>query len=119
MGHIICSVETGLNQSIVKLNLFHYFEKKKLGKVTLNKYKKAVEPNNEIILHFLLILVRIGIFSQINNNCGYVMDARVSHKPCPCPSFKILDTSGTDKLRPGRDWEILNCRLVTQHYKMQ
>jgi hypothetical protein len=20
--------------------------------------------------------------------------------------------------RPARDWEILNCRLVTQHYKM-
>jgi hypothetical protein len=23
-----------------------------------------------------------------------------------------------DILRPARDWEILNCRLVTQHYKM-
>jgi hypothetical protein len=22
------------------------------------------------------------------------------------------------KLRPARDWESLNCRLVTQHYKM-
>jgi hypothetical protein len=21
-------------------------------------------------------------------------------------------------LRPAKDWEILNCRLVTQHYKM-
>jgi hypothetical protein len=30
MGHVmvICSVKTGLNQSIVKLNLFNYFEKK-------------------------------------------------------------------------------------------
>jgi hypothetical protein len=29
MGHVICSVKTGPNQSIVKLNLFNYFEKKK------------------------------------------------------------------------------------------
>jgi proteasome lid subunit RPN8/RPN11 len=35
---------------IVKLNLFNYFEKKK--QVALNKYEKAVERNNEIILHF-------------------------------------------------------------------
>jgi proteasome lid subunit RPN8/RPN11 len=34
----------------VKLNLFNYFEKK--SKVALNKYEKAVERNNEIILHF-------------------------------------------------------------------
>jgi proteasome lid subunit RPN8/RPN11 len=50
MGHVICSVKTGPNQSIVKLNLFNYFEKK--SKVALNKYEKAVERNNEIILHF-------------------------------------------------------------------
>jgi hypothetical protein len=50
MGHVICSVKTGTNQSIVKLNLFNYFEKK--SKVALNKYEKAVERNNEIILHF-------------------------------------------------------------------
>jgi hypothetical protein len=28
MGHVICSVRTGPKQSIVKLNLFNYFEKK-------------------------------------------------------------------------------------------
>jgi hypothetical protein len=28
MGHVICSVKTGLNQSIVKLNLFNNLEKK-------------------------------------------------------------------------------------------
>jgi hypothetical protein len=50
MGHVICSVKTGPNQSIVKLNLFNYFEKK--SKVALNKYEKAVERINEIILHF-------------------------------------------------------------------
>jgi proteasome lid subunit RPN8/RPN11 len=50
MGHVICSVKTGPNQSIVKLNLFNYFEKK--SKVALNKYEKAVERSNEIILHF-------------------------------------------------------------------
>jgi hypothetical protein len=50
MGHVICPVKTGPNQSIVKLNLFNYFEKK--SKVALNKYEKAVERNNEIILHF-------------------------------------------------------------------
>jgi hypothetical protein len=47
MGHVICSVKTGPNQSIVKLNLFSYFEKKN-SKVTLNKYEKAVERNYEI-----------------------------------------------------------------------
>jgi hypothetical protein len=47
MGHVICSVKTGPNQSIVKLNLFNNFEKK--SKVALNKYEKAVERNNEII----------------------------------------------------------------------
>jgi hypothetical protein len=50
MGHVICSDKTGPNESIVKLNLFNYSEKK--SKVALNKYKKAVERNNEIILHF-------------------------------------------------------------------
>jgi hypothetical protein len=50
MGHVICSVKTGPNQSIVKLNLFNYFEKK--SKVALNKYEKAVERNNAIILYF-------------------------------------------------------------------
>jgi proteasome lid subunit RPN8/RPN11 len=50
MGHVICPVKTGPNQSIVKLHLFNYFEKK--SKVALNKYEKAVERNNEIILHF-------------------------------------------------------------------
>jgi proteasome lid subunit RPN8/RPN11 len=54
MGQVICPVKTGPNQSIffyiVKLNLFNYFEKK--SKVALNKYEKAVERNNEIILHF-------------------------------------------------------------------
>jgi hypothetical protein len=49
MGHVICSVKTGPNQSIVKLNLFNYLKK---SKVALNKYEKAVEGNNEIILHF-------------------------------------------------------------------
>jgi hypothetical protein len=34
----------------VKLNVFNYFEEK--SKVALNKYEKAVERNNEIILHF-------------------------------------------------------------------
>jgi hypothetical protein len=51
MGHLICSVKTVPNQSIVKLNLFNYFEKK-LGEVTLNKYETPVELNDEIILHF-------------------------------------------------------------------
>jgi proteasome lid subunit RPN8/RPN11 len=50
MGHVICSVKAGPDQSIVKLNLFNYFEKK--SKVALNKYEKAVERNNEIILQF-------------------------------------------------------------------
>jgi hypothetical protein len=50
MGHVICSVKTGPSSSIVKLNFFNYFEK--ISKVALNKYKKAVERNNEIILHF-------------------------------------------------------------------
>jgi hypothetical protein len=44
MGHVICSVKTGQNQSIVKLNLFNYLKKRK---VALNKYEKAVEGNNE------------------------------------------------------------------------
>jgi hypothetical protein len=59
MGHVICSVKTGLNQSIVKLNLFNNLEKK-MSKVTLSKYEKAVERNNEIIL--LLILVIVAVF---------------------------------------------------------
>jgi hypothetical protein len=71
MRHVICSVKTGPIQSIVKLNVFNYFEEK--SKVALHKYEKAVERNNDI-----------------NNICGYVMDAKVSHKPCSCPSFKIL-----------------------------
>jgi hypothetical protein len=50
MGHVICSVKTGPIQSIVKLNVFNYFEEK--SKVTLHKYEKAVERNNKIILHF-------------------------------------------------------------------
>jgi hypothetical protein len=58
MGHVICSVKTGPNQSTVKLNLFNYFERK--SKVALNKYEKAVERNNEIIL--LLILVIVAVF---------------------------------------------------------
>jgi hypothetical protein len=91
MGHVICSVKTGPIQSIVKLNVFNYFEEK--SKVALHKYEKAVERNNEIILLLILVIVavfqvRIRIF--INNICGYVMDAKVSHKPCSCPSFKIL-----------------------------
>jgi hypothetical protein len=32
------------------LNVFNYFEEK--SKVALHKYEKAVERNNEIILHF-------------------------------------------------------------------
>jgi hypothetical protein len=48
MGHVICSVKTGPIQSIVKLNVFNYFEEK--SKVALHKYEKAVEHNNEIIL---------------------------------------------------------------------
>jgi hypothetical protein len=39
MGHVICSVKTGPNQSIVKLNLFNYFEKKQS---CTNKPEKAV-----------------------------------------------------------------------------
>jgi hypothetical protein len=50
MSHVICSVKTGPIQSIVKLNVFNYFEEK--SKVALHKYEKAVEPNNELILHF-------------------------------------------------------------------
>jgi hypothetical protein len=34
----------------MKLNVFNYFEEK--SKVALHKYEKAVERNNEIILHF-------------------------------------------------------------------
>jgi hypothetical protein len=93
MGHVICSVKTGPIQSIMKLNVFNYFEEK--SKVALHKYEKAVERNNECILLLILVIVavfqvRIRIFNQINNICGYVMDAKVSHKPCSCPSFKIL-----------------------------
>jgi hypothetical protein len=85
MGHVICSVKTGPIQSMVKLNVFNYFEEK--SKVALHKYEKAVEHNNEIILHFathILVIVavfqvRIRIFNQINNICGYVMDAKVLH----------------------------------------
>jgi hypothetical protein len=50
MGRVISSVKTSPNQSIVKLNLFNYFEKK--SKVAIKKYEKAVERNNEIIFHF-------------------------------------------------------------------
>jgi hypothetical protein len=50
MGHVICSVKTGPNQSIVKLNLFNYFEKKaKLHKT--NKKRQLNVDNNDIILH--------------------------------------------------------------------
>jgi hypothetical protein len=37
MDHVICFVKTVPSQSLVKLNVFNYFEKKNLGKVTLNK----------------------------------------------------------------------------------
>jgi hypothetical protein len=87
MGRVICSVKTGPIQSIVKLNVFNYFEEK--SKVALHKYEKAVEYDNEIVI-VAVFQVRIRIFNQINNICGYVMDAKVSHKPCSCPSFKIL-----------------------------
>jgi proteasome lid subunit RPN8/RPN11 len=50
MGYVIYSVKTGPIQSIVKLNVFNYFEEK--SKVALPKYQKAVERNNEIILYF-------------------------------------------------------------------
>jgi hypothetical protein len=47
-----------------------------------------------ILLLILVIVavfqVRIRIFNQMKNICGYVMDAKVSHKPYSCPSFKIL-----------------------------
>jgi hypothetical protein len=32
-------------------------------------------------------------------------------------SFRIPWYKKEGKLRPARDWDILNCRLVTQHYK--
>jgi hypothetical protein len=32
--------------------------------------------------------------------------------------LKIVKSMCNGILRPARDWEILNCRLVTQHYKM-
>jgi hypothetical protein len=65
MGHVICSVKTGPKQSIVKLNLFNYFEKKQ----THPRHRRCfLNPNR---------------FNQINNN-------KVSHKPCSCSSFKIL-----------------------------
>jgi hypothetical protein len=60
MGHVICSVKTGSNQSIVKLNLYNYFEKK--SKVALNKYEKAVECNDEIILHFPTYPRHVAVF---------------------------------------------------------
>jgi proteasome lid subunit RPN8/RPN11 len=43
MGHVICSVKT-------ETKCVYYFEEK--SKVALHKYEKAVEHNNEIILHF-------------------------------------------------------------------
>jgi hypothetical protein len=66
MGHVICSVKTGPNQSIVKLNLFNYFEKK--SKVIINKYEKAVERNNEIILHFATHCRHRRCFLSSNRN---------------------------------------------------
>jgi hypothetical protein len=56
MGHVICFVKTGPNQSIVKLNVFNCFGE--IAKLHLTNTKR--------------------------------MDAKVSHKPCSCPSFKIL-----------------------------
>jgi hypothetical protein len=33
----------------------------------------------------------------MNSNWGYVMDAKVSHKPCSCSSFKnFVHTSGAE-----------------------
>jgi hypothetical protein len=96
MGHVICSVKTGPIQSIVKLNVFNYFEEK--SKVALNKYEKAVERNNENNFAFCYSFSSSSLFSKSESESltkltiigGYVMDAKVSRKPCSCPSFKIL-----------------------------
>jgi proteasome lid subunit RPN8/RPN11 len=77
------------------INVFNYFEEQ--SKVTLHKYEKAVERNNEIILHFATHPRHRRCFPSPNPNLQpnyqylwiYVMDAKVSHKSCPCPSFKI------------------------------
>jgi hypothetical protein len=66
MCHVICSVKTGPIQSIVKLNVFNYFEEK--SKVALHKYEKAVERNNEIILHFATHPRRRRCFPSPNPN---------------------------------------------------
>jgi hypothetical protein len=49
-------------------------------------------------IHFCRAFKKLGygsrhLFCQNwsqSNNWGYVMDAKVSHKPCSCSSFKIL-----------------------------
>jgi hypothetical protein len=50
----------------VKLNVFNYFEEK--SKVALHKYEKAVERNNEIILHFATHPRRRRCFPSPNPN---------------------------------------------------
>jgi hypothetical protein len=66
MSHVICSVKTGPIQSIVKLNVFNYFEEK--SKVAPHKYEKAVECNNAIILHFATHLRHRRCFPSSNPN---------------------------------------------------
>jgi hypothetical protein len=72
MGHVICSVKTCPNQCIVKLNLFNYFAFCYSSSSSLLFSKSESESSTKLTL------------------IGDVMDAKVSHKPCPCPSFNIL-----------------------------
>jgi hypothetical protein len=48
---------------------------------------------------------------------SWLMDAKVSHKPCPCPSFKILySTSGTITFTALTESFILDYRKNIRHY---
>jgi hypothetical protein len=65
MDHVICFVKTVPSQSLVKLNVFNYFEKKPGQSYTK---QRAVEPNNEIILHFPIHPCHRRCFLSPNRN---------------------------------------------------
>jgi hypothetical protein len=114
MGHIICSVKTGPNQSIVKLNLFNYFEKK--SKAVLNKYEKAIERNNEIILHFATHPRSSSLFSKsesesstkltIIGDMSWMLKFPISL--VLVLHFKMCTSSGTEACTALRDSFILD-----------
>jgi hypothetical protein len=52
MDHVICSVKTGPKQSIVKLNLFNYFEKKESVVKTHDRSETFVLQGNQNIVSY-------------------------------------------------------------------